>query len=123
MLQDTCVTAEPFALTFRHLRVCPRAIVVSAHPVPALLASLRARLRAALAGTSLPLRTYDLVHTTLGRFAAPGLLSARERHAIESIRLSLTYHVTGLRLVRERRYPSLVLDELARLPFGASMRR
>jgi len=115
-LESACAGGAPFELTFRRVHVFPRAIVALAEAAPAFLTNLRACLRKALLGSLVPAPSYDVVHTTVARFAVSGVLSAPEVAAIESLSLSLSCRVTELRVVRERSYPSLVLDELARFP-------
>jgi hypothetical protein len=109
--------SEPALLEFQALRVFPRAVVAIAEDHGGFVARVRARLRE-VADPRVPAPHYDLVHTTIARFAASGLLSDRQRERAERIAVSCRWPVRSLSIVRERVYPSLVADSLEHIPLG-----
>jgi hypothetical protein len=111
LLADACSATPPFMLRFASLHVTPSAIIARAvHDE--FIAALRARLSALLARHGLPVRRYDMVHTTLARFRRSGELSADVVAQVEATPLALAAEISAVQLVCERVYPSLVLETL-----------
>ena len=114
-LRALCATTAPTALCFSELRVTPQAVIVTARDETGLLKALRERLRS-LTDPAVPTPAYDLVHTTVARFAVSTELPDDMLRGMRALPVWFPLEVTGVHVVRERVYPSLVLDSIARLP-------
>ena len=114
-LTQACASVE---LEFAKLRVFPAAVVAIARDRSDTIRSLRARLARICRHPTLPAPSYDTIHCTLARFAEDAIVSARERRTIEGQWHSSSTRLSALALVRERRYPSLEVEELVSATFS-----
>lgn len=118
-LRALCSERAPITLQYTQLRVTPHAIIVTAHDPSGLIEAMRQQLRD-IADADVPTPRYDLVHTTLARFAERGMLSADVLHDLTALPVSTCFTADAVRIVRERIYPSLVLDTVARIDLRAA---
>ena len=112
-LRACCDARTPAPLRYTQLRVTPHAVIVTASDPSGIVEALRQQLRD-LADPGVPTPRYDLVHTTLARFAESATLSASALRRIDTLPVSIEFEIEGVRIVRERVYPSLALDTIAR---------
>jgi hypothetical protein len=94
---------------FDAIRVTRHAVVALVHEQPPIFAELRTRFARLLDRLNLPSRTYSQTHVTLARFAQDG----RVDPALFGLSHILPVTFTGLKLVREVRYPSLELEDVS----------
>jgi hypothetical protein len=116
-LRDACGRRGPSTLCFTALRVTPHAVIATARDDAGLVGTLRGRLRG-VADPEVPTPAYDLVHTTLARFAADGALDGETLGSITSLTVRVSFEVAAVRIVRECLYPSLVLEPVATIAIG-----
>jgi hypothetical protein len=119
LLRAAGAAGAPFTLHFRRLRATDAAIIALAEDPTGLIARLRAAIAAALPpppGLAHP--RYDIIHATLARHASgrPVPAAAVERLAAHPVDLAAP--VERLKIVRETRYPCLVLEEIASFPLA-----
>jgi hypothetical protein len=114
VLRQTCDRAPRFLLRFHQLRATPHAVIAVASDSTGRLASLREALRA-VADPAVPTPRYDLVHTTIARFASSESVPSTSVREVEALPIDVSLEVRHIRIVRERTYPSLSIDEVARV--------
>lgn len=102
------------------LRIFPSAVIASLQERSDAIRALRERVALAYRHPSLPAPRYDSLHCTLARFSTSAALASGEREALEAQALPLSTPLSGLALVRERRYPSLEVDDVMTASFPAS---
>ncbi|MET0340997.1 MAG: hypothetical protein ABW252_08340 [Polyangiales bacterium] len=117
-LSRSTATIAHACLAFTALRVLPRAVILVASDPGGQVAATRAALRA-VSAPDVPTPAYDLVHTTIARYAADRLLAPDAVQRAEAKPIRIASEVSAMRVVRERVYPSLVLDDVARFPLRA----
>jgi hypothetical protein len=99
-------------LHFEATRVFPSAVVAIARDETESVRRIRQRIADVCRHPTLPAPTYDIIHCTLARFAAKATISSDELQAYESNWRPFSTRIQTLVLVRERRYPSLDVDEI-----------
>ena len=105
---------EPLSIsmTFRSLKFTSQAVIVSTDVQPAKFASLRSSFAALLDDLNLPASAYDQTHVTISRFAEDTQVQEHTIAAIEQSFVELSAEFDELLFVRERQYPSLLIDRL-----------
>ncbi|HET9059367.1 MAG TPA: 2'-5' RNA ligase family protein [Acidimicrobiales bacterium] len=108
---------SPFDMTFQHVTVSSRAVIVAASPVPQVDA-LRADVTRWRQDVGLPGRQPDILYVTLARYG-PDLvdLDALAAHA-SHLQARKTARVRRLVLTEERRYPNLQWHAVTDLLLG-----
>jgi len=114
LLREQCAELGSFRLRFTRMRVAERAVIALAEQPCATIEALREQLARALAEPHAPRPRYDIVHTTLARFGASAELARATVARVEALPLDVELAVRTLRVMRERSYPSLAWDEVAR---------
>ncbi|HTU60166.1 MAG TPA: 2'-5' RNA ligase family protein [Polyangiales bacterium] len=114
-----CERASPFSLAFEQVRVERQAIISVATESNALIEDLRDDLAALVAPTSIPPRSYAIVHSTLARFSQSGTMDSELVAQVDQTPLRTIVNVERVQLVCERVYPSLSLELLASWPLSA----
>lgn len=122
-LERSSDAARAFSLTFDRVRVDPFAVIALAAEWPPVVDQLRQGLGAAARAAGVPGPSYSIVHCTLARFAHAADLSPALVAEVETTLMHAVVRVERFRLVRERVYPSLVLDVLAEYPLCGPSRR
>jgi hypothetical protein len=119
LLRGLCAASGPFRLRFERVRVAPAAIIAVARDGSGLIE----RIRPAVAETLppppglAPMR-YDLIHSTLARYAAPDPIPGAAVAALEALPVAVEAPVARLKIVRETVYPCLAMQELASFPLA-----
>jgi hypothetical protein len=119
LLRGLCAAAGPFRLRFERVQVAPAAIIAVARDGSGLIE----RIRRAVAETLppppglAPMR-YDLIHSTLARYAAPDPIPGAAIAALEALPVAVDAPVARLKIVRETVYPCLAMQELASFPLA-----
>jgi hypothetical protein len=116
------VARPPLALRFSRLRVTENALIALADDEANWIASVRSALAGVTAAHAIPTRRYDVVHTTLARFAQSGQLSRHACGALEALSVDVPYLIPTLQIVRETTYPTLAFELLRELPLAGSVR-
>mgnify|MGYP003585596792 CR=1 FL=1 len=103
--------AEPTSIMFDEIRVTPAAIIAVTTEQPSLFRELREIFSELLDDLGLPARRYTQTHVTLARFTQDGHI---DRPALLRLRDAepIVAQFSALRLVAERQYPSLELEEI-----------
>ncbi|MEH3037916.1 MAG: hypothetical protein PGN23_15740 [Sphingomonas adhaesiva] len=94
-----------FSLVFHDAIFTHHALIVSTHDLPMLLVDVRRRLGEVMAAADEIAPTYDRAHITLARYARAGAMP-------QPVAIELRASIDTVRVVRERRYPSLECEEV-----------
>jgi hypothetical protein len=113
-LGTLCGDRRRFALCFEQLRITSSAIVAIATETPDMIADIRRHFDRLPGHPSFPKPRYDIVHTTLARFGSNTHVPESVVRRISTMRMSLAADIDQVQLVRERVYPSLETDDIAR---------
>ena len=118
-MEETCAGARPLTLRFSRLKVMPVGIIAAAEEETGLIERLRQAILEALPPPpGLEHRHYDLVHTTLARFADPAPVRSEAVERIEACPIDIAARVDRIKIFRETRFPCLVGEELASVSLG-----
>lgn len=119
LVDELCAGAKPLDLGFHRLKVTPVGVIAVAEDTSGLIGRIRRRiLEAVPPPPGLEHRHYDLVHTTLARFADARPVPADLVRRIEAEPVMLSVRVERLKIFRETIFPCLVGEELAGFPLG-----
>ncbi|HEY8384151.1 MAG TPA: 2'-5' RNA ligase family protein [Microvirga sp.] len=113
ILAELCADAPALTLRFNRLKVTPVGLIAVAEEATGLVARIRARILSDLPPP--PGREhvhYDLVHTTLARFASADPVPPEAVAAVESHPVAVNAPVDRIRLFRETLFPCIVGEEL-----------
>jgi hypothetical protein len=121
-VKEVCADQAKLKLQFSSWRVTNHAIIALAHEPSGLIDRLRERLSVLAKHPTMPAPTYEFIHSTLARFKSPGARGADTVEAFVRAPLELEVEVERVRIVRERVYPSLDLDEMYSAELGAGRR-
>lgn len=119
-LQQIGTGGSGFTLQFDRLAVTPMAIIATATDASGTIARLRAAFARLARHPEHPAPRYDIIHMTLARFAADGIVPPAALGAVAALAPCNAAPVARLEIVRERVYPSLEIDELATVLLPAS---
>ena len=114
-LRASLAECRGLALRFEHLAVTPGAIIALARDPSGTIDAMRRRFAEIARPATQPAPRYDIIHMTLARFARGGSVPRADVAAVEATALALDAAVTSVDLVRERVYPTLEVDILARV--------
>lgn len=95
--------------------IFPTAVVATIRERTGTIRSMRERLAELCRHPTWPHPSYDMLHCTLGRFAEDGTVSALEAERYQAHWQRFSTPLRALALVRERRYPALEVDDIARV--------
>lgn len=102
----------PVSLRFERLAFTPTAVIVATDSVPAEIQKTRRSLSALLQRANLPFPVYDLAHVTVARYAATHHVDGLPAGSLDPVVIDVGARFEEIRLVRERRYPSLDIEVL-----------
>lgn len=113
ILRELAGGAGAIDLHFHAVRAMPAGLVAVAEDASGLVAAIRRKVVETLPPPPgfEPIR-YDLIHTTLARFASSEPVPRAAVARVESLTVSLRARVERLKLTRETRFPCLVAEEL-----------
>ncbi|RDI59246.1 2'-5' RNA ligase family protein [Microvirga subterranea] len=122
LVEELCAGAPPLDLRFHGLKVTPVGIIAVADDASGLIDRIRRRiLETVPPPPGLEHRHYDLVHTTLARFAEARPMPEEVVRRIEAGPVDLPVRVARLKIFRETIFPCLVGEELAGFPLGPQL--
>lgn len=111
-LDELLCLAKPEPVLFPRLAFTPRALIVVTDSQPDVFSGLRLEYGKLFESIGLSARKYDQTHITIARFAEARSVDNSVLELIEREKIDLLGCFDAVRLVRERRYPSLEIDEL-----------
>ena len=121
LVTEICAGSQPFNLRFRALKVMPVGIVAVADNDTALIERLRRRIVETLPPPpGLAHRHYDMIHTTLARFADDHCVEDHSVEAVETVPVDLSIRVERIKLFRETVFPCIAGEELASVSLGGA---
>ncbi len=119
LVEELCAGAMPLDLRFHRLKVTPVGVIAVAEDASGLVDRIRRRiLESVPPPPGLEHRHYDLVHTTLARFADARPVPAEVVRRIEAEPVDFPVRVERLKIFRETIFPCIVGEELAGFPLG-----
>jgi hypothetical protein len=119
LVGELCAGAPPLDLRFHRLKVTPVGVIAVAEEAGGLIDRIRRRiLETVPPPPGLEHRHYDLVHTTLARFADARPVPTEVVRRIEAEPVALSVQVERLKIFRETIFPCIVGEELAGFPLG-----
>jgi hypothetical protein len=122
ILHDLAEGAGAIDLRFHAVRAMPAGLVAVADDASGLIEAIRRRVVETLPPPPgfEPVR-YDLIHTTLARFASAEPVSRAAVERVESISVSIRARVERLKLVRETLFPCLAAEEMGSVSLLAGL--
>ncbi len=119
LVEETCAGHPPLHLRFSRLKVMPVGIIAVAEEESGLIGRLRSRIAETLPPPpGLAHRHYDLVHTTIARFADAQPVPVSAVETVEAMPVDLTIRVERIKLFRETIFPCIVGGELGSVSLG-----
>jgi hypothetical protein len=117
LLERLCTGRGAITLHFSQLRVMDTAVIAVAQETSGLIEAIRDGIADIIPPPPghKPLR-YDLIHTTLARYQASGMLPQESVEAIESLPVSVEARVGRIKIVRETVFPCQEMREVASFP-------
>jgi hypothetical protein len=112
-LDRLCRGRRGIALHFNEVRITSSAIIAVASAVHDLIGDIREHFSRWPAPSGWIRPTYDIAHVTLARFSAAAQVPTSLVREVSARPLSLDVTISRVRLVRERVYPCLEVDELS----------
>jgi 2'-5' RNA ligase len=120
LVAETCAGHPPVDLRFSRLKVMPVGIIAVAEEGTGLIERMRRRIVETLPPPpGLAHRHYDLIHTTLARFADAEPVPASAVERVEAVPADLSVRVERIKIFRETVFPCIVGEELASVPLMA----
>jgi 2'-5' RNA ligase len=121
LVAETCAGHPPLDLRFSRLKVMPVGIIAVAEEETGLIERIRRRIVETLPPPpGLAHRHYDLIHTTVARFADTQPVPASAVERVEAAPVDLSVRVERIKIFRETVFPCIVGEELASFPLVAA---